>query len=265
LEHLTDFDYLQQQVYSSAYDLDVRSHISNHYLAHEPGWYEWLFAQLALPENGRILELGCGPGDLWQLNEPEVPPSWRVCLSDVSPGMVQAAQQQLVGHALAFSFAVVDTAVLPFAADSFDAVLAFGLLDHLADKQQALSQVRRVLRPGGLFYTSAGGAAHLHQLDELIQPFLPDMNYGGDPDQFGLGNGADWLRPFFMEIEQRLYTNELVFREPEPLAAYILSEPEVRQHLSSAQLHELQSHIEAQMHKVGEIRVTIQKGMFVSK
>jgi hypothetical protein len=60
MEHQTDPDYLQHQVYNNASDLDVRTHILTYYLAHEPNWYSWLWAQLRLPENGRILELGFG-------------------------------------------------------------------------------------------------------------------------------------------------------------------------------------------------------------
>jgi hypothetical protein len=54
MEHQTDPDYLQHQVYNNASDLDVRTHILTYYLAHEPNWYSWLWAQLRLPENGRM-------------------------------------------------------------------------------------------------------------------------------------------------------------------------------------------------------------------
>lgn len=90
------------------------------------------------------------------------------------------------------------------------------LLDHLADTQPALTEVQRVLRPNGLFYTSAGGSSHLRQLESLIKPFLPDANYGGDSDQFGLKNGAKRLAPFFREVQQQPYENELISRDPIP-------------------------------------------------
>ena len=265
MEHQTDPDYLRQQVYNNAYDLDVRTHILTHYLADGPDWYSWLFDQLRLPEESRILELGCGPGDLWQQKPPACLPGGLVCLSDLSPGMVKAARRCLGCQARSIVFAVLDTAALPFAESTFDAVLAFGLLDHLLDSSQALSEVQRILRPEGLFYTSAGDQEHLQQIEKLIKPFLPEANYGGDPNRFGLQNGACCLAQFFGEVEQRLYENELIFKEPEPIAAYVLSEEEVRQRLSAAQLKAFQSHLKEKLASQGEIRVTIKKGVFSGK
>lgn len=265
MEHQTDPDYLRQQVYNNAYDLDVRTHILTHYLADGPGWYSWLFDQLRLPEEGRILELGCGPGDLWQQKPRECLPGGLVCLSDMSPGMVKAARQRLDCQARSFAFAVLDTGALPFAESTFDTVLAFGLLDHLPDSSQALAEIQRILRPEGLFYASAGGETHLQQIDRLVRPFLGEANYGGDPDRFGLQNGAGYLAQFFREVEQRFYENELVFEEPEPIAAYVLSEGEVRQQLCASRLRAFQNHLKEELARHSEIRVTIKKGVFSGK
>jgi SAM-dependent methyltransferase len=46
---------------------------------------------------------------------------------------------------------------LPFADDSFDVVISWGSLEHIAGGYaQALSEIRRVLRPGGLFFVHPG-------------------------------------------------------------------------------------------------------------
>ncbi len=179
--------------------------------------------------------------------------------------MVQAARQRLDCQARSFAFAVLDTGALPFAEGTFDTVLAFGLLDHLPDSSQALAEIQRILRPEGLFYASAGGGTHLQQLDWLVRLFLGEANYGGDPDRFGLQNGAGYLARFFRGVEQRLYKNELVFEEPETIAAYVLSEGEVRQRLKASQLRAFQNHLKKELARHGEIRVTIKKGVFSGK
>jgi len=267
MKHQTDPDYLQRQAYNDAHDLDVRTHILTHYRAHSQSWYCWLFDQLMLPENGRILELGSGPGDLWQQNADRLPPGWQICLSDLSNGMVQEARQRLLQspNPTAASFALLDTMHLPFADRSLEAVLAFGVLDHLPDGRLALAEVRRVLRPGGLFYASAGGQNHLTQLEALIKPFLPEAQYGGDADRFGLQNGARFLAPFFAQVEQRPYANKLLFQDPDPIAAYILSEVEVRQQLSASQYSAFQKHLAQELARRGKITVTIEKGVFIAR
>lgn len=265
MKYQTDPDYLQQEAYKDAYDLDVRTHLMECYRAHSPGWYEWLIDRLDLPENGRILELGCGPADLWQQNEGHPLPGCHFYLSDLSDGMVREARQRLSNQTATFSFAVLDAAALPFSDRSVDVVLGFGLLDHLPHRLEALRQIQRVLRPGGHFCTSTGGQTHLQEMESLIRPFLPEADYGGDPDQFGLENGGRLLASFFTAVQQMPYENDLLFRESAPLVAYILSEPEIRQQLSSAQRTALIKQIEQVLARRGQIKVTVKKGIFIGQ
>jgi SAM-dependent methyltransferase len=58
-------------------------------------------------------------------------------------------------------------ASLPFRAESFDAVLAFEILEHVEDDQQVLDEMARVLRPGGIVAVSVPlHAALWSELDE---------------------------------------------------------------------------------------------------
>ncbi|MBK8905186.1 MAG: class I SAM-dependent methyltransferase [Anaerolineaceae bacterium] len=255
---------MSTQAYNDAHDLNVRTHIMKYYRLHSCSWFEWLGDQLVLPDHGRFLELGGGPGDLWQQKEGWPPPGQLLCLSDLSAGMVREARQQLPGNP-AIAYAVLDAGRLPFVQGVFTAVFAFGVLDQLADQTPALSEIHRTLSPGGVFYTSTGGPGHLHEIRELIQPFLPEANYGGDIERFGLQNGAAVLAPFFAEVELRPYQNHLLFQEAYPLLAYALSEPDVRQQLTAARLEAFEQHVESVVARQGEIRVTINKGLFIAR
>jgi GT2 family glycosyltransferase/SAM-dependent methyltransferase len=52
------------------------------------------------------------------------------------------------------TFVVGDATRLPFAADSFDVVTMFDLLEHVADDTRAVAEAKRVLRPGGILLVS---------------------------------------------------------------------------------------------------------------
>jgi GT2 family glycosyltransferase/2-polyprenyl-3-methyl-5-hydroxy-6-metoxy-1,4-benzoquinol methylase len=61
--------------------------------------------------------------------------------------------------------------VLPLATNSVDLVVAFEILEHIADHQGMLAEVRRVLRPGGVFLVSTPNKAIYSDLANYKNPF----------------------------------------------------------------------------------------------
>jgi hypothetical protein len=118
----------------------------------------------------------------------------------------------------------------------------------------------RVLKPGGRLYASAGGRNHLQQLEELVRPFVPDADYGGAPERFGLENGQALLSAWFSDVKRADYADTLIFRDPYPIVAYILSEAAVRPHLTAPRLRQLVGHLQDKLAAECEIHVTVQKG-----
>lgn len=263
----TDTNYLKNKAYENASHLNIRQRITDQHRRHRQGWYRWLYEQIALPTEGMVLDLGSGAGDLWLKNSDHLPSTRHHILTDLSLGMVQDGRQQLVQSSAMkapFSFGVANATAIPFATQQFEAVLALGLLDHVPSRVHTLTEIKRVLKPNGRSYFSAGGASHLHELDELIAPFLPEAQFGGDPDRFGLQNGETWLTPFFQDISLKCYRNELVFPQASPILAYVLSETAVAEHLSDTDKTALSHTINQKLAQAGEIRLTIEKGVFIT-
>ena len=103
----------------------------------------------ALPY-GDALEIGAGTG-FFLLNLAQSGVATRLSLSDISPGMVAAAQSNAQSLGLVVDARVADAEHLPFADASFDLVLGHAVLHHIPDVDRALQEVLRVLRPGGRF------------------------------------------------------------------------------------------------------------------
>ena len=97
-----------------------------------------------------VLDFGCGPGTLSvglaRLVEPGT-----LRGVDIEESQIAIAQSaaQSGGHDNA-AFQVADVADLPFEDDSFDIAHCHTVLTHVPDTQAALSEVRRVLKPGGI-------------------------------------------------------------------------------------------------------------------
>ena len=228
-------------------------------------WNPWVFEQLELPTRCRVLELGCDPAALWMKNIDRVPSTWRMTLSDLSEGMVREARQNLRAGARHFSFAVSDAQSVPFHDESFDAVIANDMLYHVPDRQRALAEIRRVLKPHGRLYAATTGTAHLREMEELVQRVRPDATNAQDASHgspFELETGADELGHWFHPIEVRRNDGELLVTEAEPLVDYIQSTTGMR--LDDEEVQAFRHVAREQISDRGAIRITTSAGMFVA-
>ena len=116
-------------------------------------------------------------------------------------------------------FGVEDCQNLSWPDASFDAVIANHVLFYLKDIRQALSEIRRVLRPGGVFYCSAYGRSHMKEITSLVQEFDPRVNLSEVAlyELFGLENGQAMLEQAFGNVQKILYDDYLWVDEAEPL------------------------------------------------
>lgn len=251
--------------FSQANPLDFRNTVQEEYGQHPNAWFDWVFDALKLPERGAVLDLGCGSGAFWQHNQSRIPAEWDLYLSDRSDEMVCESRARLIEHHPHAHFFRADCQTIPFETQRAEAVLAIGLLDLVADINTALSEIRRVLRPGGLLVATAGGKNHLREMEELLRPFVPAakaQQLGGNDARFGIENGEQWLAKQFSAVTRRDYRDQLVFTNAHPVADYILSELELARAVPGK---DLLTEIQRKIQQKGELRVSVQKGLFLAR
>src|SRR5207237_3847400 len=73
-------------------DSNLRARIDLHarYSTNPEGWFEWLWAREAPSSGARVLEVGCGPAEMWRVVLDRLDPTVSLTLSDFSPGMIEA-------------------------------------------------------------------------------------------------------------------------------------------------------------------------------
>ncbi len=115
-------------------------------------WWKRFAVTAAAPRAGqRVLDLAGGSGDLTRLLARAVGQQGEVVLADINPRMLEVGRDRLLNEGIVENLRVVqaNAEVLPFADRYFDLVtMAFGLR-NVTDKARALSEIFRVLRPGG--------------------------------------------------------------------------------------------------------------------
>ncbi len=105
---------------------------------------------VANPQPGQqVLDIAGGTGDLSRAFAQRVGPTGRVVHTDINEAMLREGRNRLLDEGLVLPTMVCDAEKLPFADNCFDFVsVAFGLR-NMTHKDQALAEMRRVLKPGG--------------------------------------------------------------------------------------------------------------------
>lgn len=224
VQAIDDPDFVEDQ-YRTASNLNARIRLHQEFSTNKLGWFRWVFEQLKFAPQNRVLELGCGPGDLWLENLERIPEEMEIVLSDFSEGMVEQAQKNLVYSQIPFQFRVIDAQSIPFEDDRFDIVIANHMLYHVPDRDKALSEIRRVLIPDGYFYCSTIGDSHLQEISDLLSRFDPQLKDWGrlSVDSFTLENGSSQLGGYFANVSCCGYPDSFIVTDADLITAYILS------------------------------------------
>ncbi len=260
--------------YRDASNLGARITLHERFGTNAYPWQRWVFDGLKVPPDARVLELGCGPGNLWSENPDRVPAGWSVTLTDASPGMLSEAEGRL-GSDPRLSFGVTDAQEIPFEDGAFDAVVANHMLYHVPDLPRALSEIARVLKPGGALYATTVGRDHLREMGRMLNVLDPSH----PPDEpvwsgpgFLLDDGAEKLSPHLSEISLRRYEDALVVTEAKPLVDYLLSGSAAAVAAEGMGVEEFRRRtldltvaLEKELSSRGDIRITKDAGMFVAR
>jgi demethylmenaquinone methyltransferase / 2-methoxy-6-polyprenyl-1,4-benzoquinol methylase len=111
------------------------------------GWKRTLVQHAPLPRNPVVLDLASGTGDFAFLAASNYPGS-RTIAVDLTERMLQLARARGLPAAVC-----ADAGVLPFADSSFDCVFVGYGLRNFPNLKQALCEIQRVTRPGGMLVT----------------------------------------------------------------------------------------------------------------
>ena len=150
-----DFDAVKTKLYETKY-YPISEHLN--YISFPPALERKAFIGKHLDcfkEKSHFCDLGFGPGVLTafilQQNT-----SWRADGVDISEHCLQHAQRLLIKNGVLerSKLSVGDVRSLPYPDDTFDAVIAVEVLEHIPDPETGLLEALRVLKPGGYAITA---------------------------------------------------------------------------------------------------------------
>lgn len=246
-----------EKMYVKNDTLSTRIALHDKYSVNKYGWFNWVFDQYVLKDGMRVLELACGNAKTWVGREERLPKDIDIILSDFSPRMVETARAALPDAR--FSFAEIDIQDIPHPDAAFDAVIANHMLYHVPDMDKALLEVKRVLKPGGVFYATTLGEDSLNELNAIYKELGETTKRREIP--FTLENGSARLETFFDEVDRREYIDALEVTEANDLIAYICSFNDI----PDAFHDKLDAVVRAGFSADGVFHITKTQGMFMAR
>ncbi len=112
-------------------------------------WKAFTIAQAGIRPGFKVLDIAGGTGDLARAFAKKAGPSGEVWLTDINESMLREGRNRLLNEGMLLPTLLCDAEKLPFPDNYFDRVsVAFGLR-NMTHKDQALAEMRRVLKPGG--------------------------------------------------------------------------------------------------------------------
>lgn len=136
------------------------------------------FACRRLTPGSRVLDVACGTGyGTAMLREH----GCHVVSGDLDPFEIANARRRIQHD----DFVCLDVRNLPFVDGSFDAVVSFETIEHIVEGGQFLNEIRRVLKPGGIFIGSTPNIAYTAHPWYHVKEYKPEEYFSLVLSKFG--------------------------------------------------------------------------------
>lgn len=263
---ITNMEKSIKEQYKSDKNLNLRSNL-HRYNINKVDWDIWCFNQMNFIKNGRILELGCGPGKFWYKNKESIDKSLRIVLSDFSKSMLKIAKDKLEDIDHNFIYREINAEDIPYEDNSFDIVIAQHMIYFVPDIEKALREIKRVLVPGGTLYVTANSCESMSELNELAEKFAPNggLNSNGFSARFDLENGRGILEKYFKEVDVETLEGKIIVDDAKPVVSYKASTIQGSSILVGEMKKRFTKYLEDYIKENGNISITTKTCIFKAK
>lgn len=219
-----------RQHYATDESLRIRQETHDKYTVPKMDFIAWALKCVDWKPDQRLLDVGCGPGRYYDtLKSLGVAPEYYGL--DVSPGMLEK-------HTPTATLTVGDAQYLPYLNHTFDVVMANHMLYHVPDIDQALHEIKRVMKPDGIFVSATNSLNSMPELQVLLRRAIVLLTRSGasqvrppapESDLFALENGSRQLAHYFYAVVRYDLPSALVFPSIDPVMAYLESTRSMRE------------------------------------
>lgn len=219
---MQDIEVIKNQ-YKDDSNLEIRKSFHKKYSTNTLSYNEWIISNIDFSNDCRILEVGCGTGNLWKETNVPYEKISKLILTDISEGMVNIAKTSYHKNKK-IQCINMDVLNLPYVEKSFDIIIANSMLYHVKNIELALKNIYKILKTNGVFYVTTFSENGLIKYleDSVVDMGLVKKNTTQNLS-FTLENGKKKLLNYFNNINLKLYDDQLKVTNSEDIVDYIYS------------------------------------------
>ena len=213
------------QQYIDTSNISVRIRLHTLYSRNPEQWFPWIYRNSGIKSGIKILEIGCGNGDFWLQNMEKLPGDVSITLSDNSEGVLKEAESRFNVNDTRFTYNIIDIDRISLPDSSFDMVIANHVLFYAKNINDSLKEIRRILKPNGIFICSTYGPRHMKEISDLVKRFDDRIILAAKDlyEIFGKINSKEILTHTFNTVKWREYEDSLMVTDANDLSDYITS------------------------------------------
>lgn len=255
--------------YADGREIDARAAFYARYREGRPGFHDWVREHLELPVSGAVLDVGCGPADLWRAGPEGSRQGFTgfgaPVLLDLSPGMLADARDRLAD--LGPLPVRGDAQELPFRDGAFTAVVANHMLYDVEDLHRTLAELRRVLTRGGPLHATTNGGRHLAEFRDALRRAGLRGEFVEKPwhMRFDIDGGARAFGRQFDRVRIHRWNETLHVDDAEPLLAYADSIGHLRARFDDERRRAFREIVECEIAESGTFPVTCESGLLIAR
>ena len=228
----------------------------NHFqaLLHNVGqdWYTTIYKSLGLPENAKVLDLGCGYGKLWRNNWEEIPVGVTVDGYDLRGSWADDFAEYVEQHKEALAGGTkVEVYFKDIEADAtweeigrkagrrggYDLVIAHYLLDFIKDKEVFLARVLNVLAPAGMCSINGASVSREHGFwQDIFEKLQLRTDFLKNREKCAIEEHTEFrefLSQYFSKVENATLESWMRYTDANEVFAYLLERhPQEKKYLT---------------------------------
>jgi SAM-dependent methyltransferase len=221
--------FLMQQAFATDAGVVLRKQMHDLYSNPPLDLPKWVLDRIAWTGQEQVLDIGSGPGVYYEEIAQRIAPEGYIG-GDLSLGMLKAFHEHL-GFAKP-KLGLMDIESLPFAAQSFDVILANHVLEYAPNAQKAVMELHRILRrPKGLLVIATSSEYTMPEFHTLMQRAIRLLRRGMGDDggelsmsySFTLEQGTSLLSRHFPCVARYDIPNAFIFHDAQPVNDYVES------------------------------------------